>query len=178
MKLYLKLCCIFSGPGKLFYQHTKQWQKELWRQGPWESVHLSVRPHGFFWWQSLHFQGRKLSVSSRLGNMSVGPHISQIQNQFLLVTCLCPLLKTGQMDVPSSLRDFDEKSLLILSSCSEQYSKDYLAAGSLFFSTPLIHFMPFLFAQQFITLVMVHCLSHRNDSAFSDKHLTCYKEQT
>lgn len=46
------------------------------------------------------------------------------------------------------------------------------------FSQPLIRFMPFLFAQQFITLVMVRCLSHRNDCAFSDRHWTCYKEQT
>lgn len=85
------------------------------------------------------------------------------------------------MDVPSSytahfIKDYYKKSLLILSSCSEQCLKDYLTAGSLFFS-PLIHFMPFLFAQQFTTLVMVHCISHRNDSAFSDKHLTCYMEQ-
>lgn len=122
------------------------------------------------------------------GWLSVGPDtflkifVSQwVQNHFLLIVCLCPLLNTGQMDVPSShtsdfIRDYYEKSLLILSSCSEHCLRDYLTAGSLFFP-PLIHFMPFLFAQQFTTLVMVRCISHSNDSAFRDKHLTCNMDQ-
>lgn len=99
-----------------------------------------------------------------------------VQNLLLVICCLCPLLNAGQMGVPSSYMsrfrgDYDEKSFVILSGCLEQCLKSYLTAGSLLF-LPLIHFMPFLFAQRFTTLVVVRCVSHRKGRACSDKPLT------